>query len=1093
MRHTMGSRLLSLLITWAMLLTLVPAALAGDGPDSEDIPTYTLKTVSVTPETVPALKVSATQELAATITVEVKTGDQTETKEFTSDTSVEELPEGLDIQWTVAEGRGDEVSVTKNENFPLRATAKALEIAPTNADPKAVFVTVTATLNGTDKDECSITVISAETPGIKLSASKIELAPNETKQLVATVTPETADQTVEWTSQDTSVAKVDQDGVVTGVAAGKTTITATSASGKQAQCEVQVQGIVLKDEELTLRVGENHKLEYTIYGDSLKDNVTWTSSDENVVQVDQGYLFPVSVGDATITAKINGTTYTDTIKITVEKATADVIRTSATTGSPLSFASLTYQLNAQSNKVLKKSLNYVSALSVPTKQGTLYYNYVSEGNTGDGVASGANYYVSPGNGQSGLSNITFVPKSDFEGTAVISYTGYASGTEFFQGTIEVTVDAPDDVTYSSGNGNVVQFDASDFAQACRQQTGNDLSYVTFSLPDASKGTLYENYLSESYPGNPVAVNTKYKYSGTPNLGDVYFLPAAGTSGTVTIPYTGYSVNGSSFRGRVSIRVSAATATGDVTYTVGQGGRVTFDDRDFNDLSRSLTGYSLDRVRFTLPPTSQGRLYYDYTSSSGGSLVSEEKDYYRSSSPYLDKVTFVADDDYAGTVSIPFTAWDIQGNRFSGQVGISVTTQSSGNVKYSMVQGKTVTFDDSDFNDLSLDLTGSSLNYVRFSLPSSSQGTMYYKYNSSSSYDSKVSESRSYYRSSSPRLDDVTFVGSSSFTGTATVDFTGWNTKGESFEGTVTITVTPAPQVGGITYTTAYNPVTFRAADFISACNQRGEGSLTSVQFTGADRVYGGRLYYRYNGIHSASSQVRSTALYYPSSTPSLSEISFVPWVGFQGTVSVSYTATDSKGETYQGTVRIQVTPNTTSRYFSDMGSASWAAAAVDFLYENGVVSGTGAGTYSPQAAITRGSFLVMLDQAFSFPGAGGQSFPDVPADAYYASAVQKAYALGIVAGYPDGSFHPNEAITREGAATILYQAMVATGWSIGSQDESVLYGYSDWQSVASYARGPMSVLVKNGLLSGNDKNQLNPKGTMSRAEMAVVLARAVTL
>ena len=1089
MKHTMGSRLLSLLLTLAMLVTLAPAALAAEDEGGPE-PTYTLTGVSITPPNV-TMQVGDSQTLTATVTISGKEYNATK-----------DLPEGcsLDVEWSVSNDRTSEVQLSPDSSNVLACTVKALKPAETTiTEPLTVKISVT--LNGEGIPEtgtCEVKINSAEQNGLTLYPTTLELPPMGSGMINATVTPATASQTVEWESQDETIATVTPGTstttatVTAGKNAGETTITAT-ANGVQKTCTVQVQGIVLKDEELTLRVGENHKLEYTIYGDSLKDNVTWTSSDENVVQVDQGYLFPVSVGEATVTAKINGTTYTDTIKITVEKATADVIRTSATTGSPLSFASLTYQLNTQSNKVLKKSLNYVSALSVPTKQGTLYYNYVSEGNTGDGVASGANYYVSPGNGQSGLSNITFVPKSDFEGTAVISYTGYASGTEFFQGTIEVTVDAPDDVTYSSGNGNVVQFDASDFAQACRQQTGNDLSYVTFSLPDASKGTLYENYLSESYPGNPVAVNTKYKYSGTPNLGDVYFLPAAGTSGTVTIPYTGYSVNGSSFRGRVSIRVSAATATGDVTYTVGQGGRVTFDDRDFNDLSRSLTGYSLDRVRFTLPPTSQGRLYYDYTSSSGGSLVSEEKYYYRSSSPYLDKVTFVADDDYAGTVSIPFTAWDIQGNRFSGQVGISVTTQSSGNVKYSMVQGKTVTFDDSDFNDLSLDLTGSSLNYVRFSPPSSSQGTLYYKYNSSSSYDSKVSESRSYYRSSSPRLDDVTFVGSSSFTGTATVDFTGWNTKGESFEGTVTITVTPAPQVGGITYTTAYNPVTFRAADFISACNQRGEGSLTSVQFTGADRVYGGRLYYRYNGIHSASSQVRSTALYYPSSTPSLSEISFVPWVGFQGTVSVSYTATDSKGETYQGTVRIQVTPNTTSRYFSDMGSASWAAAAVDFLYENGVVSGTGAGTYSPQAAITRGSFLVMLDQAFSFPGAGGQSFPDVPADAYYASAVQKAYALGIVAGYPDGSFHPNEAITREGAATILYQAMVATGWSIGSQDESVLYGYSDWQNVASYARGPMSVLVKNGLLSGNDKNQLNPKGTMSRAEMAVVLARAVTL
>lgn len=1223
MKHTIGNRLLSLLLTLAMLFTLAPVALAdgeGDGDgDGGDVTTYTLKSVSVTPQTVPSLKVNDTQELKATITVEAKTGDETETKEFNSETPAENLPEGLDIEWKVAEGRENEVSITKNEAYPLKATAKALAIAPTNANPKAVYVTVTATLNGSDKDECDITVVSAENPGIKLSASKIELAPNGTKQLIATITPETESQNVTWDSKDSSVATVAPNdpttATVTGMSAGETKITATAAvSGLQAECVVQVQGILLAEEELNLRVGKNQRVDYTIYGDSIKDKgVTWTSSDPNVVAVDQGYLYPKNVGKATITVSINGySDYKDTLEVTVEKATAEVIHASAATGSPLALSSLVSQLQRESNNVLQSSLSYVSALSVPTNQGTLYYNYVSEGNTGDGVASNANYYVNPGNGQNALSNITFVPKSDFEGTAVISYTGYASGTQFFQGTIEVTIDAPDDVTYASGNGNVVQFDASDFALACRQQTGGDLNYVTFSLPDESRGTLYESYLSSSYPGNPVSVNTKYKYSGTPNLGDVYFLPAPGTSGTVTIPYTGYNVNGASFRGRVTIQVNAASATGDITYSVGQGGRVKFDDADFNRLSNSLTGYNLDRVRFELPPSSQGTLYYNYSSSGDySSLVSEDRDYYRSSSLYLGNITFVAKEDYAGTVEIPFTAWDTQGNRFNGQVGISVSAEGTGAVRYSTYQGGKVDFDDSDFNDLCQDLTDSTLRYVRFELPPSSQGTLYYKYTSSSDYDSKVTESRSYYRSSSPRLDDVTFVAASGFTGTVSIDFTGWNTKGESFtgtveidvgngsnplvyqvqadktltfqdadfddycrmvtgdgldyvrftlptttqgtlyydykssgsysskvtasrsyyrssspyldrvtfvpnssysgtfslsftgwstekqqfSGTVTITVNAAQQgqAGIIYYSTSYQPVTMQGADFMSACLQRGGGTLESVQFTGAERVYGGRFYYRYDGIHAANSQVRGTTIYYPSGSPNINEVSFVPWVGFQGTVLLTYTGTDSKGATYQGTVQIQVTPNTTSKYFSDMGSATWAVSAADFLYENGVVTGTGGNTYSPNAAITRGSFLVMLDQAFTLTGGGNQSFSDVPQDAYYAQAVQKAYALGIVTGYPDGTFRPNDPITREAAAAMLYQAMISAGWSIGSPDESILASYADGQSVSSYARGAMSVLIKNGLFSGNDQNCLRPGQTMTRAEMAVVLARALTL
>lgn len=102
-------------------------------------------------------------------------------------------------------------------------------------------------------------------------------------------------------------------------------------------------------------------------------------------------------------------------------------------------------------------------------------------------------------------------------------------------------------------------------------------------------------------------------------------------------------------------------------------------------------------------------------------------------------------------------------------------------------------------------------------------------------------------------------------------------------------------------------------------------------------------------------------------------------------------------------MKVVVTPNTASSYFTDVSySAGWAAPAVDFLYENGVVNGTSAGIFSPGRAITRGSFLAMVDRALSLPRTSRQSFPDVPAGSYYADAIQAAYGLGIVSGYSDG-------------------------------------------------------------------------------------------
>ena len=1224
MKKPFGTRLLAACLSVVMLTAMVPPAWAaedtslgndavqapltpqpespladGDGTDDTPEAPIVLRSVSLDQQSM-SLKVGERGTLTAKLTT-------------TDGTVIDYIPQGTTVHWE--SNAPDEVKVLTSDGS-LTIQVEALKTAETNDPIKEVSITVTVTPSGQAPlpiATCNVTVSPNTPPGITVTPQTLELAPGQSGQLLAAVTPETAPQEVTWATRDASVATVTPGApttaTVTGVSAGETEITA-SANGILTECVVQVQGIILDDSAVTLRVGKNYTLRYKIYGDSIKDSLTWTSSDPSVVEVSQGYLYPKNPGTATITVQINGySNYTDSVEVTVEKATAEVIHASAGAASPLSFSSLVSRLQSQSFNVLQKGLLYVSGLSVSTQQGTLYYHYTSEGDTGSGVGTNETFYVSPGNGQNSLSDITFVPKPDFEGTAVISYMGYASGTEFFQGTIEVTVDAPQDVTYSTSNGNVIQFSASDFAVACRNRTGNDLSYVMFTLPDKGWGTLYSNYLSSSYPGTPVASTEKYKYSGSPNLGDVYFLPAEGVSDTIIIPYTAWNVNGYSYRGRVTIEVRSASASGDITYTVSQGGRVRFDDDDFNNLSRSLTGYNLDRVRFVLPLSSQGTLYYGYSSSGDySSLVTESRDYYRSSSPYLDNITFVANKDYVGAVSIPFTAWDTRGTLFYGEVGITISSQGNGSIHYAIHQNGMVNLDDSDFNDLSRSLTGSNLYRVRFTLPASSQGTLYYDYTSSGNYDSKVNENLNYYRTSSPRLDDVTFVAASGFSGTVYIPFTGWNTEGESFSGTVEIDVggvqsslsyqitsgqvltfqdgdfddycrsatgdslnfvrftlpstsygtlyydytspsqygskvtasrsyyrssspyldrvsfvpsgtysgtfslsftgesTKGRQFSGtvtitvnqvqadvITYYTSYQPVALRSSDFESVCSQQRNGTLSSVQFTGVDQITGGHLYYRYNGIHSANSQVRSATSYYPSATPGISEISFVPLVGFQGTVSLRYTATTSNGSTYQGTVQIRVTPNTTSRYFSDMGSASWAAAAVDFLYENHVVTGTGTGTYSPQAPMTRGSFLVMLDQAFSFPSASGHTFSDVPSNAYYAQAVQKAYALGIASGYPDGTFRPMAPLTREAAATMLYQAMVSSGWSLSTESESVLYGYSDWQSISPYARNAMAVLVKNGLFSGDTQGRLRPLQTMTRAEMAVVLAKAVTL
>lgn len=1191
----------SLLVAVAMLLSLIPAVMAQGIGSAVSQLAITQRSVGVG---------NVTSVYLITRDVNMKVGETVEV--YAGVEWLNDVPGTLtssDVSWTTEDNPGNQIiTVTPYANDPLHVTVTAVGIPETTqTDPVTLIVTV----NG-KKASITITVKPADTASVIIDqGEEVELEKSASMTLSAHVTPETSDQTVTWATSDPGIVAVDATtGKITaGTKPGKATITATSGA-LQDSIVVIVRGIVLEEKEITMREGDNKTLKYTLYGKNLKDNVQW-SVDQNgssAVRVTGGYVYALAVGVATVTAKVVGANYSDSCQITVTRKVADPVLASAQAGDPLKFSSIMGQIQTECQDVLEKPLSYISSLNVPTTQGTLYYRYYSDSDTGSGVGNGERYYVSPGQAQNSLSDLTFVPKSDFGGKAVIQYTGYASDQSFFQGTIEVTVSAQEDVTYATVSEKVIQFQKEDFNLVCRRKTGRELSYVILSLPDSSRGTLYYGYISESNMGSKVDSSKEYKYSGTPALGSVYFLPNAGYTGTVTIPYTGYNVNGESFYGRITVNVSAATGRGDLNYTIAQGGKITFSDSDFDDFSKSMTGYALDYVQFTLPPETEGTLYYDYSgSSSYASLVTAGRSYYANGTPYLRRVTFVANSNYAGTATVQFAGWDIKGNRFTGVVEIIVGQSANGDISYTVSRNQDLRFKVDDFNDLCRQLTGSPLDYVKFTLPKSSQGRLYYSYNNSSYtsevtaarqyyrnnapyidnvsfvpargytgtvsipitgkstsertfygtvvitvdgsnvnlaytvkatgvvtfddesfdtlcqnetgkrlkyvrfdlpdaskgtlyYDYKdnsnlgtvVSESKSYYRTSSPYLDRVTFVPNRSYTGTFTISFTAWDMNGKSFRDTIQMTVQEPAKASVIYYSSNGSAVNFQSRDFQNACNDRQLGSLSYVKFDLPDRSQG-RLFVQYDGSFQNATEVRSTTAYYPSGQPSIEQVSFVPKVGYSGTVNLTYTGMDTQGYQYTGSIQIAVQPGSYSKYFSDMSGHSWAVGAVDFLYENGVVTGVGNGKYGPSQSVSRGDFVLMLYQAFDLPEYTGEGFWDVPTNSYYAKAITAAKAMGIVNGFADNGFHPNAPISRQDAMLILQKTMQADGWSFGTGNTNLLSWYADGWAVADYAKNAMALMIEYGMISGDDQSKLNPNANTTRAEMAVILTNALTL
>ena len=123
------------------------------------------------------------------------------------------------------------------------------------------------------------------------------------------------------------------------------------------------------------------------------------------------------------------------------------------------------------------------------------------------------------------------------------------------------------------------------------------------------------------------------------------------------------------------------------------------------------------------------------------------------------------------------------------------------------------------------------------------------------------------------------------------------------------------------------------------------------------------------------------------------------------------------------------------------------------------------------------------------PAAGSANFTDVPAGQWYTSPIAWAAANGIVGGYGDGRFGPNDTITREQMAAILYRYAQFKGYDVSNTGD--LSRYADASQVSDWARTAIGWANAQGLITGNTATTLNPTGSATRAEVATILMRFV--
>lgn len=200
-----------------------------------------------------------------------------------------------------------------------------------------------------------------------------------------------------------------------------------------------------------------------------------------------------------------------------------------------------------------------------------------------------------------------------------------------------------------------------------------------------------------------------------------------------------------------------------------------------------------------------------------------------------------------------------------------------------------------------------------------------------------------------------------------------------------------------------------------------------------------------------------------------------------------YTFTMPASAVKVGVSYVKATETPSKTKFNDVSANDWFASAVDYVTGKGMMNGTADNAFSPKANTTRGMVVTVLYRLENQPSTSAASFTDVASGAYYANAVAWANANGIVSGYGSGKFGPNDKVTREQLAAILYRYAQNKKYDVSGAKS--LDGYTDAQSVSSYAVPALQWANAAGVVTGKSGSKLDPKGYATRAEVAAMLMR----
>ena len=179
--------------------------------------------------------------------------------------------------------------------------------------------------------------------------------------------------------------------------------------------------------------------------------------------------------------------------------------------------------------------------------------------------------------------------------------------------------------------------------------------------------------------------------------------------------------------------------------------------------------------------------------------------------------------------------------------------------------------------------------------------------------------------------------------------------------------------------------------------------------------------------------------------------------------------------------------------FSDVQKSDWFYEPMKFVYSNGLMKGVSDNEFDPNGAASRAMLVTVLYRMEKEPQAQASPFSDIAGGSYYEKAVAWANANGIVKGVSDAEFAPDESITREQMAAMIYRYAAYKKMDLSAGESTNILSYADYSDISDYAVSAMRYAAGSGIINGMTADTLSPKGISTRAQAAAVFMRVFNL